>query len=191
MVTPPLFWHTVPSPHNTECIPNLRLPSTLWHVQHYDSRSISLTSGGFQARNPLLDIRSCEALKAEAATHFVWNTREWDSCFLSTFDNQQHAERWAKMKYKKPPYNSILKQPVMIYELDTSKLPPGTKILQATALCKALDIDHPYKEHEWIFHQQIPACCIVRRYYPWSDYERSFQAPRKSCCAAADICSLL
>ncbi|KAK3401395.1 hypothetical protein B0T20DRAFT_114199 [Sordaria brevicollis] len=182
IVTPDEFWHIVPSPHDTKRIPNLPLPPKLWHVQHYDSQSINLTHGGFQARNPHLDIRSFDALTIEAGRHFIWDTRNWNSCFLSTFDNKEHADRWAMMTYKRPPYNNILKDPVIVYELDTSKLPPGTTLFQAEALCKVAlrkgrYIHHPYQKDEWIFYQQIPVCCIVRRYYPWSDYERCLEDP--------------
>ncbi|KAK3343247.1 hypothetical protein B0H65DRAFT_244247 [Neurospora tetraspora] len=169
------FWHTVPSPEDAEPIQNLKLPPKLWHVQHGESQSINLKDGGFQARNPRLDIRTRDALRTEAGRHFIWYTRNWDSCFLSTFDNQNHANNWAMMEHKR--YNTpLLVKPVLIYELDTSKLPPGTTILQSTALCLSLGIDHPWKEHEWIFHQQIPASCIIRQYYPWNDYERIFQS---------------
>ncbi|EAA26827.2 hypothetical protein GE21DRAFT_9531 [Neurospora crassa] len=163
------FWHTVPSPEDTEPIPNLKLPPKLWHVQHFQSRSINLKDGGFQARNPFLDIRTCDALKMEAGRHFRWGTRDWDSCFLSAFDDQVHADNWAKLW--------CLEKPVLVYELDTSKLPAGTTLFQSTALCRSLDIGHPWMEDEWIFYQQIPASCIARRYYPWSNYERIFQSP--------------
>lgn len=117
----------------------------------------------------------------EAARHFDWNTREddtgedWKSCFISTFDCYTHAKNWAMMRSKWTD-KYILSQPIIIYELDTSKLPAGTTILQATALCKTLDIDHPWMEDEWIFHQQIPAECIVRRYHPWTAYDRILEA---------------
>ncbi|KAL0467515.1 hypothetical protein QR685DRAFT_574315 [Neurospora intermedia] len=172
-----VFWHIVPSPEDTEPIPNLELPPTLWHVQHFQSQSINLKDGGFQARNPFLDIRTCDALKIEAGRHFIWGTRDWDSCFLSVFDDPDHADNWAKMKNKRRPDKYVLGQPVLIYELDTSKLPAGTTLFQSTALCESLDIRHPWMKHEWIFYQQIPASCIKRRYYPWNNYEREFQSP--------------
>ncbi|KAK3492095.1 uncharacterized protein B0T23DRAFT_134167 [Neurospora hispaniola] len=164
-----VFWHIVPSPEDTEPIPNLELPRMLWHVQHSGSQSINLKDGGFQARNPFLDIRTSDALKIEAGRHFKWGTRDWDSCFLSAFDDQVHADNWAKLR--------CLEKPVLVYELDTSKLPAGTTLFQSTALCRALDIRHPWMEDEWIFYQQIPTSCIARRYYPWSNYERIFQSP--------------
>ena len=174
-----VFWHTVPSPEDTEPIQNLKLPPKLWHVQHFGSQSTNLQNGGFQARNPYLDIRTSDALKAEAARHFDWYTRGWDSCFLSTFEDQNHAINWAMKKNKRYPDKYLLTQPILIYELDTSKLPPGTTVLQATALCKTLDIYHPFHVHEWIVHQQIPASCIVRRFHPWNSYNRIFQSPCK------------
>ncbi|KAK1773621.1 hypothetical protein QBC45DRAFT_72843 [Copromyces sp. CBS 386.78] len=165
-----VFWHTVPSPEDPEPFRNLRLPPKLWHVQHDQSQSINLKEGGFQARNPHLDIRTFDALKTEATRHFIWATREWDSCFLSTFDDQTHAENWAQTMKR------LNKEPIVIYELDTSKLPPRTTVLQSTPLCLSLDIDHPWMQHEWIFHQQIPASCITRRYCPWHSYSRIFQS---------------
>ncbi|KAJ4399950.1 hypothetical protein N0V85_005876 [Neurospora sp. IMI 360204] len=169
---PGVFWHTVPSPEDPEPVQNLKLPLKLWHVQHLDSQSINLKDGGFQARNPYLDIRTSDALRTEAGRHFIWNTRSWDSCFLSTFDNQKHANNWAMIPCLKK------RQPVLIYELDTSKLPARTTLLKATALCRTLGIDYkPRMDDEWIFHQQIPAECIVRRYFPWNNYERIFQSP--------------
>lgn len=167
------FWHTVPSPEDPRPFMNLRLPPKLWHVQHDQSQSINLTEGGFQARNPYLDIRTFLALKTEATRHFIWKTRDWDSCFLSTFDDQSHAENWARKMMR------LNKEPIVIYELDTSKLPPGSTVLQAPPLCLLLGIDHPWMQHEWLFHQQIPASCIARRYCPWKNYERIFQSPCK------------
>lgn len=175
-----VFWHIVPSPDDTESIRNLELPPKLWHVQHNQSRSINLREGGFEARDPYLDIRTCEALKTEAAKHFVWKTRQWDSGFISAFDDQTHAANWADRM------RSRGKEPVVIYELDTSKLPPRTRILKSTPLCSRFGISHKWMEHEWIFHQRIPASCIIRKYCPWYNYERTFQ-PTLSSTALADV----
>lgn len=178
-----VFWHIVPFPEDTEPIPNLELPPRLWHVQHSESQSINLKDGGFQARNPFLDIRTRKALGREASRHFTWDTRGWDSCFLSAFDDKYHADNWAtKIRYRY--------EPVLVYELDTSKLPAGTTLFQASKLCQSLKIDHRWMKDEWIIYRQIPASSINKRYYPWNNYELNFETPSKySPTVAEDRCN--
>ena len=56
-----------------------------------------------------------------------------------------------------------------MYELDTSKLPPGTLVLNVFMLCSYLGIKHDYNDEakdEYLFYRAIPGACIGKSWDP-------------------------
>lgn len=156
-----VFWH-IASPDQP--IVSLVLPPKLFYVRHGYSQAYKTEDGGFISRNPSRKIWKEEDLKINATQHFGWSNWDYDSCFISVFGDQHHAEKWAN--------RPKLTQPVMIYEVDTSKLPPGTIVLNAYMLCENLGIEHNYNENmdEFLFYQGIPGCCVGGCWdrHPWN-----------------------
>lgn len=157
---PAIFWH-IASPDQP--IVSLALPPKLFYVRHRYSQACETEDGGFISRNPGCNIWKEEDLKINAMKHFGWYNWDYDSCFISVFGDQRHAENWAK--------RPGLREPVMLYEVDTAKLPPGTLVLNVHMLCAHLGIEYEYNQNldEFLFYQGIPGCCVGGS---WDRYQR-------------------
>ncbi|KAK3401392.1 hypothetical protein B0T20DRAFT_466463 [Sordaria brevicollis] len=159
-----IFWH-VASPGQP--IVSLALPPKLFYVRHGCSQPYPTVDGGFISQAPNRDIRDPRELKENAIKHFEWRNRNWNSCFVSVFGDQDHAESWGRKLATQHG------QPTMLYELDTSQLPPGTMVLNAWLLCDSLGIDHLWNDDndEYLFYKGIPGSCVVRSWDPWWGYD--------------------
>ncbi|KAK3401394.1 hypothetical protein B0T20DRAFT_114200 [Sordaria brevicollis] len=152
-----IFWHLA-SPDQP--IVSLVLPQRFFYVRHRYSQAEKTKDGGFIARSPDRPIGRYEFLKENVTKHLGWSNRD-DSCFISVFGDQHHAENWAN-----------LRRNAVVYELDTAKLPPGTLVLNVFMLCAHLGIKYDFNKNmdEFLFYQGIPGCCVGGCWdiYPWN-----------------------
>ncbi|KAA8628055.1 hypothetical protein SMACR_09404 [Sordaria macrospora] len=157
MTAPTVFWHLASS---DPPVISLTLPPKLYYVRHRSSQAYEAEDGGFISRAPELDIRNEDDLERNARLHFDWNSRDWESCFVSAFGDQAHAEKWA--------LRPCCLKPVKVYELDTTKLPPGTLVLNVFMLCAARGIVYKWNEgkDEYLFYGGIPGLCVGRSWGP-------------------------
>lgn len=154
-----IFWHIVSPDHPTA---SLVLPPKLFYVRHGRSQAYPTADGGFVSRAPDRDISDEGELKKNATMHFDWTNWGWESCFISAFSDQEHADRWGRRAC--PGF------PVTTYALDTQRLPPGTLVLNAFMLCMALGISNAYNENskdEFLFYKGIPGSCVESSWDPW------------------------
>ncbi|KAK3492096.1 uncharacterized protein B0T23DRAFT_428405 [Neurospora hispaniola] len=154
-----VFWHIVSPDHPTA---SLVLPPKLFYVRHGHSQAYATADGGFVSRAPDRDISDEEELKKNATMHFDWTNWGWESCFISAFSDQGHAEKWGR--------RACFGAPVTVYALDTQRLPPGTLVLNAFMLCISLGISNAYNENskdEFLFYKGIPGSCVESSWDPW------------------------
>lgn len=50
---------------------------------------------------------------------------------------------------------------IYIHEIDTTKLPTDACVLNMESLIETLGISHPWRTHEFLFVQRIPAQALV------------------------------
>ncbi|KAL7823122.1 hypothetical protein V8C26DRAFT_385461 [Trichoderma gracile] len=137
-----------------ECIP----PPRLWHITHTDSQSKrELETQDLVAADSSRVILTRRRLKEAFKEQIDWGNRK-PTCFVSVHSDRQHALVWPKSFAGS---RGSRKFSWDIVEIDTAKLPAGTRVFDATVLSQKLGVRHDYSEHEYIFLHRIPHEAIV------------------------------
>ncbi|KAL7811213.1 hypothetical protein V8C44DRAFT_330983 [Trichoderma aethiopicum] len=138
------------------------LPPRFWRVIHKGSQSKpEMGTGDLVARDKIRMISSELDLQEAVREHLTWKTRRKSSCFMSVFSDGDHAFHWAisiaMHRYPKEFEYDII-------EIDTAKLPPGTRVLHAASLVNTLPVKldcRPPKEDEYLILHRIPHEAIL------------------------------
>ncbi|KAH6641328.1 hypothetical protein F5144DRAFT_599974 [Chaetomium tenue] len=128
-------------------------PRKLWRVTHGNSQS-RWDHGDLLAADDSRVFHDEAELKEAVEDHINWYSSQ-PSCFLSVFNDENHAVNWAAQRGRRDP-------PAYIHEIDTARLPIDTEILDMELLMDKLGIENPYSAHELLFLHRIPSQCIVR-----------------------------
>jgi hypothetical protein len=127
-------------------------PPILWHVTHRQSQSkIDKDKKDVVAADSSRGISNKSELKEAFEEHIKWENRE-PTCLVSVFCDMEHTFQWAK-----------LRKDVSISWIDTTKLPTGTCLFDATFLSKTLNAPHPFSKDELLFLHCIPGESITDR----------------------------
>lgn len=100
--------------------------------------------------------------------HTDWynESRTW---FLSTFTDGDHARRWAQKRLENGDANAnsdwarrhLKKGDVTVYKIDTTKLPPSTRLFDMETLNELLQLGYKYGKHEILVFGMIPGQAVV------------------------------
>lgn len=128
----------------------------LWRVIYPGSQSQrDPTTGSIFAADRIRTFSDESELKDAIIEHIDWYSRE-PSCFISTFDDEQHARHWARRLYDRGEEN------IEIHKISTTLLPLGALLLHMTSLTARLHIHHPHADHEVLVMHCIPSRSIMR-----------------------------
>lgn len=115
------------------------------------------------------------------ANHINWynESRTW---FLSTFSDGDHAMRWAQKRVENGDANvnsnwarrHLKKGDVTVYKIDTTKLPPGTRLFDMETLDELLQLGYRYCKHEILVFGRIPEQAVVDVFELGKDWRDSY-----------------
>lgn len=115
------------------------------------------------------------------ANHINWynESRTW---FLSTFSDGDHARRWAQKRVENGDANvnsnwarrHLKKGDVTVYKIDTTKLPPRTRLFDMETLDELLQLGYRYCKHEILVFGRIPEQAVVDVFELGKDWRDSY-----------------
>lgn len=115
------------------------------------------------------------------ANHINWynESRTW---FLSTFSDGDHARRWAQKRVENGDANvnsnwtrrHLKKGDVTVYKIDTTKLPPDTRLFDMETLNELLQLGYRYCKHEILVFGRIPEQAVVDVFELGKDWRDSY-----------------
>lgn len=115
------------------------------------------------------------------ANHINWynESRTW---FLSTFSDGDHTRRWAQKRVENGDANvssnwarrHLKKGDVTVYKIDTTKLPPRTRLFDMETLDELLQLGYRYCKHEILVFGRIPEQAVVDVFELGKDWRDSY-----------------
>ncbi|KIM23818.1 hypothetical protein M408DRAFT_249169 [Serendipita vermifera MAFF 305830] len=139
------------------------LPSTLYRVHHPGAQASYSDDYGFNAASNFLPLY-LTGLQDAVGNHLDWEHRRFTSPFISTFDNKQHAVRWAQRWYENNDDNDEM---CYIMEINIEEENEDDVIaFRVTELVNRLGLSIPWLKpsqyrSEYLFYRQIPSKVIV------------------------------